>query len=143
MIYFIEAAGAGLVKIGFTDGSAAERLKKLQTGCPHRLELLAVTPGDRGEELRQHGMWGYLWESGEWFRMDDRLRWYIHWLSSGMVSTLFAELRADVDRLRGELSAGNESLSRRIRKLARVVLQIETAPSRIESGRSLAGDCRA
>lgn len=42
MIYFAQADGTELVKIGYTGGDPHKRLSELQTGCPHRLILLTA-----------------------------------------------------------------------------------------------------
>lgn len=74
MIYFIEAMGAGLVKIGFTERAVVDRLKELQTGCPHRLRVLATVAGSQSDEGDFHRQFAHLRAEGEWFRLDDELR---------------------------------------------------------------------
>lgn len=49
-VYFIKNQ-RGHVKIGFTAGSAGNRLRTLQTGAETRLEVLAVAVGDRAKAL--------------------------------------------------------------------------------------------
>lgn len=74
MIYFIEAVGAGLIKIGYTAGKAEDRLKQLQTGCPHKLRVLATFDGyDQEDEQRIHRELDHLRDKGEWFRMDTAI----------------------------------------------------------------------
>lgn len=48
-VYFIEAAGSGFVKIGWTcfQPSSAKRLKEMQTSCPHELVLLGFARASR------------------------------------------------------------------------------------------------
>lgn len=77
MVYFIEAVGAGLVKIGFTDGNPEDRLKQLQTGCPHALRLRAAMHGDLNREKAMHQQFAHLRESGEWFRLTLEVEAYI------------------------------------------------------------------
>lgn len=74
MIYFIEAVGANAVKIGFTEQKPEDRLAALQTGCPHPLRLMGVMDGDVAEERRLHARFKRLRTTGEWFKLDDELR---------------------------------------------------------------------
>lgn len=69
MVYFIEAVGAGLVKIGFTDGDPAERLRQLQTGSAHPLRLRATIRGDMETEKATHRRFAHLRTGGEWFTL--------------------------------------------------------------------------
>ena len=70
MIYFIKAAFANqtFYKIGFTRGSAQQRLKQLQTSNPVKLELIKEFPGDLWEEKRIHSYLKCLRVEGEWFK---------------------------------------------------------------------------
>lgn len=77
MVYFIEAVGAGLVKIGFTDGDPTDRLKQLQTGCPHPLRLKGAVQGDARREKAYHAQFAHLREGGEWFRLTTELEVFI------------------------------------------------------------------
>lgn len=74
MIYFIEAVGAGLVKIGFTERDVQSRVRELQTGCPHHLRVMATVAGDLPDEGEMHRQFAHLRAGGEWFRLDDELR---------------------------------------------------------------------
>lgn len=73
MIYFAHAVGTDLVKIGFTAGEPAKRLKELQTGCPQRLELLAAIEGTEADEGRWHRDFATDRSKGEWFRLSAQL----------------------------------------------------------------------
>ena len=84
MIYAIRAKGTEFVKIGYSRGFAGgveRRLKLLQTGCPHELEVLAVCNGDVHTERHIHNMLlkAGIHHRGEWFkscpRLDDVVRW--------------------------------------------------------------------
>lgn len=77
MVYFIEAVGVSLVKIGFTDGDPETRLKQLQTGCPHPLRLKGAVRGDARRERAFHDQFAHLRESGEWFRLTVELEVFI------------------------------------------------------------------
>lgn len=77
MVYFIEAVGVGLVKIGFTDGDPTTRLKQLQTGSPHPLRLKGAVTGDARQERAFHDRFKHLREGGEWFRLTMELEVFI------------------------------------------------------------------
>ncbi|WP_168196012.1 GIY-YIG nuclease family protein [Novosphingobium sp. EMRT-2] len=71
MIYFI-GNQKGAVKIGITINLPA-RMKKLQTGSPHRLRLLAWTFGDESAEAAYHEQFAHLRINGEWFSRKAEL----------------------------------------------------------------------
>lgn len=71
MIYFIRAKGTDYVKIGFTSGSARDRLHLLQTGSPHDLALEATMPGDKSTEAALHAEFSEHRERGEWFCLSS------------------------------------------------------------------------
>lgn len=73
MIYFAQADGTDLVKIGFTAGDAIERVSDLQTGCPHKLSVLAAVEGGERDEARWHKEFAAERVQGEWFRLTPRL----------------------------------------------------------------------
>jgi len=73
VIYFAHALGTALVKIGFTAGDPRKRLKELQTGCPHKLSLLAVIAGDQNTEAAWHAEFAADRQQGEWFFLSPRL----------------------------------------------------------------------
>lgn len=70
MVYFIRAVIGNdtFYKIGFTKGSAKQRLKQLQTSNPVKLELIKEFPGDLWEEKKIHKYLSSLRTEGEWFR---------------------------------------------------------------------------
>ena len=67
MIYFIQSTGDGLVKIGMTRDLAG-RLRTLQTGHPHHLQIIGFMPGGRLEERHLHELLAEHRVRGEWFR---------------------------------------------------------------------------
>jgi hypothetical protein len=79
VIYFIqeESCGScrapGLIKIGYTDKPAEERLAALQTGSPRGLRLLAVIDGCRRDERSYHALFLEHSVRGEWFRPVQHL----------------------------------------------------------------------
>jgi len=87
MIYAIRAGEA--IKFGVAK-NPAQRLKELQTGCPHKLELVAVMDLPHENERLMHE---YLSEHrlvGEWFAPGDKVsevlsdpRWRAKWQHGG------------------------------------------------------------
>jgi hypothetical protein len=61
-----------MVKIGFAL-DVNKRIKTLQTGCPDRLVLVHVLPGDRETETLLHGRFNRYRAAGEWFYVAGRL----------------------------------------------------------------------
>jgi predicted transcriptional regulator of viral defense system len=69
-VYFIQAGDvSGLIKIGFTY-NVSERLKKLRSGSPIPLTLLAVIKGAQRNEHEFHVKFAEAREHGEWFRPE-------------------------------------------------------------------------
>lgn len=74
MIYFVEADGAGAIKIGFVAGEdAADRVRDLQTGSPVPLRLLGTMPGTLQDENDLHRRFASARIHGEWFRPTPEL----------------------------------------------------------------------
>jgi hypothetical protein len=71
-IYFIEAVGLNVVKIGFAK-DIAERMRKLRVGCPAPLRLLGTLPGGIREERDLHCTLAKHQAHGEWFRRCPEL----------------------------------------------------------------------
>lgn len=72
LVYFIEAVGLDLVKIGYAR-DIDERLRKLAPGCPAPLRLLGVMPGGPSTEHHLHATLHSLRAHGEWFRRGPDL----------------------------------------------------------------------
>lgn len=67
MIYFIQDASSGPIKIG-TTGTVAKRLNSLRcTENRPELQVLAVMPGRRREERSLHRQFDHCRLDGEWF----------------------------------------------------------------------------
>lgn len=83
MIYFIQMEHPdprkrGPIKIGFTDGSVADRLSGLQTSCPYDLHVLGVIPlMPIVVEEFLHSKFASFHLRGEWFRYDYRIESFI------------------------------------------------------------------
>jgi hypothetical protein len=78
-LYFLGAMGLQAVKIGFTSNDPKLRLKELQTGNPHALQLLLVREGTMGQEAWLHNYFKELWIRGEWFRLEGHLASFVSW----------------------------------------------------------------
>lgn len=71
-VYFIEAQGTDLVKIGIA-AKPQDRLGELQTASPHKLAILATMAGGRAEERRLHHRFAASRATGEWFHRTPEL----------------------------------------------------------------------
>jgi hypothetical protein len=65
-VYFVEAVGGGVVKIG-TSMNVSQRLAQLQSGFPFELKLLRVLPGYLEEEKFFHDLFAEYRVRAEWF----------------------------------------------------------------------------
>ena len=68
IIYFIEAVGLDLVKIGTTE-DLDRRMAHLAAVCPTPIVLLKQLPGGRSEERELHSRWGAHRVHHEWFQL--------------------------------------------------------------------------
>jgi hypothetical protein len=66
LVYFIQAASGGPIKIGKTTRSIKNRHASLQTGNPEKLIVLATT--ERYTEGELHKRFASLRLGGEWFK---------------------------------------------------------------------------
>lgn len=71
-VYFIEAVGLDLVKIGYT-ADLTERLRKLAPGCPAPLRLLGTVPGGLQIERHYHERLAASRARAEWFHKSPAL----------------------------------------------------------------------
>lgn len=81
-VYFIRSGGDGNIKIGYTSGSAQERLKGLQTAQAHPLHILATVRGNRNYEHTLHQQFSEYRLEGEWFSPHPDLIGFISVLNS-------------------------------------------------------------
>lgn len=68
-IYFIEAVGLGLVKIGKSKALRG-RIQQLKARTPCELRVLKVLPGRTAEEAHLHKLFAEHRVHGEWFRLE-------------------------------------------------------------------------
>jgi hypothetical protein len=73
-VYFIEAVGLNLIKIGFTARPMRRRFGALCAASAAPLNVLGVMDGHVGTERGLHKRFRHLWDHAEWFRADDGLR---------------------------------------------------------------------
>lgn len=73
LIYFI-LESTEFVKVGWTSGHVADRLKSVQTGNPRLLKLVAWVPGSQKDEHWLHRRLYRSQKCGEWFRMSKRVK---------------------------------------------------------------------
>ena len=71
MIYLIKAEETNLYKIGYTAGKAKDRLKSMQTGCPHKLSVVEEFEGCLDKERSLHDTFSEYRKQGEWFELDN------------------------------------------------------------------------
>lgn len=65
IVYFVRSTS--FMKIGHTREGLRERLRSLQTGNPHRLEVVATMPGGPTDERHLHTSLSTFRVRGEWF----------------------------------------------------------------------------
>lgn len=80
-LYFVAAAGANLVKIGWVQrlDKIDVRLQRMQTDCPYPVVLLfAMGPATREHEWRVHKRFETQRWHGEWFKVEGPLDDFLH-----------------------------------------------------------------
>lgn len=76
-IYFVQGSDGGPIKIGYTQGSVADRLRGLQTGASSLLVCIATMPGSYALEKRLHELLAEHRQQGEWFNPSPVLLGFI------------------------------------------------------------------
>jgi len=66
-VYFMQGAGGGCIKIGFTGGHPEQRRRDLQTGSPTELKIIHYVKGSRTDEAWAHHHFRNSHSHGEWF----------------------------------------------------------------------------
>jgi hypothetical protein len=66
-VYFIQGAGGGCIKIGFTGGHPELRRRDLQTGSPIELKIIHHVKASRNDEAWAHHYFRNSHSHGEWF----------------------------------------------------------------------------
>ena len=75
-IYFVEAHGANVVKIGYSE-DVKSRIKALSQGSPHKLILLGTMEGNMQDEERLHQAFESQHVRGEWFKLSPQIKDFI------------------------------------------------------------------
>jgi hypothetical protein len=70
IVYFIREVGTELVKVGKST-NPERRLKTLQIGTPHKLELVHTVNSIKYNESWFHDILSEFHISGEWYQLDD------------------------------------------------------------------------
>lgn len=73
MIYLIKAEETNLYKIGYTAGKSKNRIKAMQTGCPHKLLVVEEVAGAVEKEKWLHKSFSEYRKQGEWFEFDEQI----------------------------------------------------------------------
>jgi hypothetical protein len=97
-VYFLVAAGSGLVKIGWVRHrlNVRARIEQLQPGCPYTLiEAFVLAPASRIDEGRVHRRFMPLHHRGEFFRCEGDLRTLLQ-LGAADPDAAGAWLRAEI-----------------------------------------------
>ena len=71
MIYLVNAENTNLYKIGYTSVGVETRLKALQTGSPHKLNIIKQSDGSISKEKYIQNWFYYKKTRGEWFQFND------------------------------------------------------------------------
>lgn len=66
-----------LIKIGWSNGNPAKRIKDLQIGSPVPLEFLGCIGGSVGMEKRCHSNLQHIHSHGEWFHECEELAMFV------------------------------------------------------------------
>lgn len=75
-VYFVQVAGDGPIKIGWT-ADPQQRLIHLQIACPYSLILLGTIEGNEKHERLWHRVFAQHRLRGEWFMPSTELMGYI------------------------------------------------------------------
>ena len=71
-VYVIGNLNEKICKIGFSQ-KPKERLKGIQTGCPHILKIILLFEAEKYTETKLHHKYSKYKLSGEWFLIDGEL----------------------------------------------------------------------
>lgn len=96
-VYFLRARR--FYKIGWAK-DLKKRRAQLQSGNPHRLELMASVAGTRSDESMLHHMMRKDRHRGEWFRHEPHIYYIIQMINEeGSVSAMVERIRKEAEAL--------------------------------------------
>lgn len=72
-VYVIGNLDKKICKIGFSE-KPKERIKSIQTGCPHLLKIILLFEAEKYTETKLHHKYARYKLSGEWFLIDGTLK---------------------------------------------------------------------
>lgn len=72
-VYVIGNLNAKICKIGFSE-KPKERIKSIQTGCPHLLKIILLFEAEKYTETKLHHKYARYKLYGEWFLIDGTLK---------------------------------------------------------------------
>lgn len=84
MIYFLQRAGGGPIKIGWTERSARARRNDAQVYSPEYLVVRAECPGDAATEARVHAHLVRSHVRGEWFAPTCEVEEFMEGVMDGL-----------------------------------------------------------
>ena len=73
MIYLVKAEETNLYKIGYTGGKVKNRVKAMQTGCPHKLSIIRECLGGQEREQMLHKAFSENRKQGEYNETEELL----------------------------------------------------------------------
>jgi len=79
-VYFVQAVGANLVKIGWVRNSERfdYRFSRLESDCPYPVKLLHLQrAASRSDEWQAHKLFAAVRHHGEWFRIEGDLKRFL------------------------------------------------------------------
>lgn len=77
MIYFVEAIGMNLVKIGYTEKDVQFRFNKMVPDSPVELAIISTKEGSKEDEARIQSALNEYCVRGEWYALTEKVREFI------------------------------------------------------------------
>jgi hypothetical protein len=147
-VYFVEAPGFDLVKIGFAK-SVEKRMADLRYAAPTGLALLKTLPGGRREERALHKRFHEHRTHGEWFKLSpiraaiDALGGTVELLSERLACVDCGAIRSEHSRARAKRCRVCAGKARTASLVPRVPAEVRClACERTVAASNLSGLCR-
>ncbi len=116
LVYFIQGEITKRIKIGQTNCTVEERMRRLQTGSPDKLVLLGGYLGFEYSEIKLHNMFGQFRLHGEWFSPEKEITDFIKnkcLLNTTALYYVYHEIEKGNMSYEEALALGEEELCRR------------------------------